>query len=70
MPEIAGAAALLVDPFKAGNHRAMIAVNNAEPLRERMVALGNTQSAKFSWRAMAESVLPIYCELGRVGSFI
>jgi glycosyltransferase involved in cell wall biosynthesis len=69
MPEIAGEAALLVDPFKTTDiTRAMITVNNDEPLREKMTALGYIQAAKFSWRAMAEGVHAVYCQLGEAGS--
>jgi glycosyltransferase involved in cell wall biosynthesis len=64
MPEIAGDAALLVDPYRAEEiTAAMIRLTSDEPLRKEMVKKGIPQAAKFSWRSMAENVLAIYYEV-------
>jgi glycosyltransferase involved in cell wall biosynthesis len=61
MPEIAGDAAILIDPYKPEEiTAAMIKVFNDKDLRTSMIADGLVQAAKFSWRAMAQDVLKIY----------
>jgi glycosyltransferase involved in cell wall biosynthesis len=63
MPEIAGGAAILVDPFKPGEIAdAMEKIYDNNGLQAEMINAGITQAAKFSWRAMAEQVLKIYNE--------
>ena len=64
MPEIAGNAAYLVDPFNPGEiTTAMIKVTGNESLRKELISKGEIQAEKFSWRAMAENVLSIYKEI-------
>lgn len=64
MPEIAGDAALIVDPFKPEEiTEAMIKLTTGETVRNDLVRKGIPQAAKFSWRAMAEHVLSIYQEI-------
>jgi glycosyltransferase involved in cell wall biosynthesis len=61
MPEIAGDAAILIDPYKPEEiTAAMIKVFNDNNLRTTMIADGLMQAAKFSWKAMAQDVLKIY----------
>jgi glycosyltransferase involved in cell wall biosynthesis len=61
MPEISGDAACLVDPFKPEEiTAAMIRAMTDQSLRSELSAKGPPQAAKFSWRAMAASVLDIY----------
>lgn len=65
MPEVAGDAALLIDPYKPEEITdAMIRVTNDLPLKTELIRKGYKQAAKFSWKAMALSVLKIYKEIG------
>jgi len=65
MPEVAGNAALIIDPFKPEEiTAAIIKLVNDEDLRAKLIAEGLVQAAKFSWKAMAQSVLEIYREVG------
>jgi glycosyltransferase involved in cell wall biosynthesis len=65
MPEIAGDGALIIDPFKPDEIcAAMLRIHSDAVLRQDLIARGLVNSAKFSWRAMAESVLSIYEEVG------
>jgi glycosyltransferase involved in cell wall biosynthesis len=67
MPEIAGDAALLVDPFKPGEIAdAMEKIYDNSGLQSEMIKAGIEQAAKFSWRAMAEQVLEIYNETATI----
>lgn len=64
MPEVAGDAAAIIDPFKPEEiTSAMIRILSDVQLRDTMTAKGLIQAAKFSWKAMAENVLSIYREL-------
>lgn len=64
MPEVAGDAAAIIDPFKPEEiTAAMIRILSDKELRETIIAKGLIQAAKFSWKAMAENVLTIYQEL-------
>jgi len=61
MPEIAGDAALLIDPYKpteltAAMHKALI---NNELLKDLKVS-GLKRAAAFTWKASAEKLLKIY----------
>lgn len=61
MPEVAGEAALIVDPFKPEEITAgMIKILSNQELRAILINKGLAQAEKFSWRAMAENVLKIY----------
>ncbi len=65
MPEIAGDAALIIDPYKPEEiTAAMIQLTTDNTLRGSKIKLGYEQAALFSWRAMAENVLKIYQEIG------
>jgi len=65
MPEVAGDAALLTDPYKPEEiTAAMIRITTDEKLRSELIKKGFAQAAKFSWKAMAEHVRQIYGELG------
>ncbi len=64
MPEIAGDAAILVDPFKPEEiTQAMIRVISDKKLKKELIAKGFVQSAKFSWKEMAEQFVVIYHDL-------
>ncbi|MDE3212248.1 MAG: glycosyltransferase family 4 protein, partial [Bacteroidota bacterium] len=61
MPEVAGKAALLVDPFSPQEIAdAMLRYYQNPSLREAMSLEGLHRAAKFSWDGAAESVLSIY----------
>jgi glycosyltransferase involved in cell wall biosynthesis len=65
MPEVAGVAAYIIDPFKPEEiTSAIIKLVNDEDLRTRLITEGLVQAAKFSWKAMAQRVLEIYSEIG------
>ena len=55
MPEVAGNAALMVDPFNVGNIAAgMETLYNSEELRQELIRLGHVQKQKFSWKRTSE----------------
>ncbi len=65
MPEVAGDAALLVDPFKPEEiTAAMIRLTADSDFKAALISKGFVQAAKFSWKAMARHVLGIYREIG------
>jgi len=66
MPEIAGDAAFIIDPYKPEEiTAAMVRLTSDETLRKELITRGIPQAAKFSWRAMAENVLEIYREINQ-----
>ena len=61
MPEVAGDAAFLIDPFKPEEiTSAMIKILSDQKFKQDLINKGLVQSAKFSWKAMALHVLKIY----------
>ncbi|MDO9255325.1 MAG: glycosyltransferase family 1 protein [Bacteroidales bacterium] len=65
MPEIAGNAACLINPFKAEEiTEAMIKLVNDEQLRKSLVRKGFERVSDFSWKITAQSVLEQYREIG------
>lgn len=64
MPEVSGGKALIIDPYKPTEiTEAMIKLIGDEKLKKQLVETGYEQSAKFSWKAMAEHVLKLYKEV-------
>jgi glycosyltransferase involved in cell wall biosynthesis len=64
MPEVAGDAAFIIDPFKHEEiTKALIRLTSDQHFRNDLVGKGFLQAAKFSWKAMAENVLAIYREI-------
>jgi len=64
MPEVAGEAAMIVDPYKPQEiTAAMITLLGDQAVREDFIKKGYLQAAKFSWKAMAENNLAIYREI-------
>jgi glycosyltransferase involved in cell wall biosynthesis len=64
MPEVAGNAALLIDPSKPEEiTAAMIRLINHEALSNELKIKGLAQAALFSWKNMAQQVLQIYLEI-------
>lgn len=65
MPEVAGTAACIINPFKPEEiTEAMIRILNDKEFNARLIRKGYDQAAKFSWKAMAQGVLGIYSEIG------
>ncbi|HOZ87540.1 MAG TPA: glycosyltransferase family 1 protein [Bacteroidia bacterium] len=55
LPEVAGDAALLVDPFEINEIKeAMLQLYNNNSLRQDLIAKGNIQKLKFSWDKSAD----------------
>jgi len=64
LPEVAGDAALLVDPYDAEEiARAMATVVNDADLRAELSRRGRTQAAKFSVERYRERVAALYDSL-------
>jgi glycosyltransferase involved in cell wall biosynthesis len=64
MPEVAGDAAILIDPLKPHEiTAAMIKLTTDIQLKDELINKGFIQAAKFSWRAMAHQVLKIYKDI-------
>jgi glycosyltransferase involved in cell wall biosynthesis len=63
LPEVAGDAALLIDPYDdEGLANALLRIVNDEPLRALLRERGIEQSKKFTWRNAAEKTLQLYRE--------
>ena len=57
MPEVAGDAALIVDPISVDSiKRAMIRINEDELMRSSLIEKGRNQALQFSWDKTAEGV--------------
>jgi glycosyltransferase involved in cell wall biosynthesis len=57
MPEVAGTAALLVDPFSVDSIKdAMLKIHKDEALRNQLIMNGREQRKKFSWDKTAEKL--------------
>jgi len=66
MPEIAGDAAILINPRDPEELKSSIlTVLNDEKLRNELRELGFKQAKKFSWRRMAEETLKVYQMCGK-----
>jgi glycosyltransferase involved in cell wall biosynthesis len=64
MPEVAGDAALIIDPYNPEEiTSAMLHLLDDTQIREKLVKKGFEQAAKFSWKSMARQVLGIYNEI-------
>jgi len=67
MPEVAGDAALIIDPFKPEEiTAAMTRIIADTNLRKELTGRGINRAAGFSWRSMAEQVLDLYKEIDRL----
>jgi glycosyltransferase involved in cell wall biosynthesis len=64
MPEIAGDAALLINPKDVGEMtNAMLRLSTDDTLVSELRSKGQSQAKRFSWRKMAEDYLTIYNEI-------
>lgn len=69
LPEIAGDAAVLVDPKSASDiARGMLSVAENGELRENMRRKGLDQASRFTWRATAEKTLAVLEDAGHRAS--
>jgi glycosyltransferase involved in cell wall biosynthesis len=65
MPEIAGDAAAIIDPFKYMEiTEALENLTTNQDLRTQLINKGLERSKLFTWKRMAEEVLLIYSEIG------
>lgn len=63
MPEVAGDAAILIDPFKPETiTQAILKVYKNDEEKKILIEKGLIQAAKFSWKSMAEHVRALYLE--------
>jgi glycosyltransferase involved in cell wall biosynthesis len=61
MPEIAGTAAILVDPFKPEEITdAMISICKESGRREKMIRAGKFQAQHFTWASAAKKMIDLY----------
>lgn len=66
IPEVAGEAAILVDPLDTQMLvSAMVRFAQDETFRQKMITRGLLQSAKFSWRHVAEETIAHYERIGK-----
>lgn len=64
MPEVAGDAALFVDPYKPEQiTEAIIVMLQDEKIRQEYIRKGLIRAAEFSWKSMAQDVLKLYKEI-------
>jgi alpha-1,3-rhamnosyl/mannosyltransferase len=65
MPEIAGNAALYVNPLSAESiSQAIIKISNNQSLRETLIAAGRERNKHFTWKKTAEKAVEVYKKLG------
>jgi len=68
LPEVAGDAAMLVNPGNVFDiARGIREVLTDEPLRAELIRRGRAQAARFSWERSAQQVLEIYRDVARGG---
>jgi len=66
MAEVAGDAALLVDPYNIDEiAEAMYKVLTDKNLRENLIKKGLERAKQFSWKKTAKETLKVYKEVGR-----
>ncbi|MDP9315991.1 MAG: glycosyltransferase family 4 protein [Chloroflexota bacterium] len=64
IPEVAGKAAILIDPTSVEELReALVRVLTDQSLREQLIEQGFVQSARFSWQRTAAEILDVYNSL-------
>ncbi len=64
MPEVAGGAAHIIDPFNPKEiAKGIEKIISDDNYRKSLIEKGLVQSAKFSWKKMAENVLELYQEI-------
>jgi glycosyltransferase involved in cell wall biosynthesis len=67
LPEVAGDAAVLVDPLDVdGLAEALERVLDDDVLRQELIRRGHERAARFTWAAAANALLAAYCEAVRL----
>ena len=67
MPEVAGDAALYVDPVSTESiAQAMVKISNDEQLRLKLIAAGKERNKQFTWKRTAEKVVDVYKKLAGI----
>ncbi|MFA0960562.1 glycosyltransferase family 4 protein [Roseivirga sp. BDSF3-8] len=67
MPEVAGSAALLSDPFKPDSIASqMVKMHEDEALRTELITKGLNRASEFNWTSTAEQVLSVYKSMHQI----
>jgi alpha-1,3-rhamnosyl/mannosyltransferase len=67
MPEVAGNAALYVDPFSAESIAgAIVKISNDEQTRQKLIAAGAERNKQFTWQRTAREVIKVYRKLAGI----
>ncbi|HBG27355.1 MAG: hypothetical protein A2Y10_18810 [Planctomycetes bacterium GWF2_41_51] len=67
MPEVAGEAALYVDPYSTESiSQAIVKIANDEELRKNLVSLGKERVKLFTWKRTAEDIIKVYEKLAGI----
>jgi alpha-1,3-rhamnosyl/mannosyltransferase len=67
IPEVAGDAALYVDPFSAESIAgAIIKISSNEQLREKLITAGRERNKLFTWQKTAQKVVEVYSKLAGI----
>jgi alpha-1,3-rhamnosyl/mannosyltransferase len=67
MPEVAGDAALYVDPFSTESiAQAIVKISNDELLRQKFIAAGRERNKQFTWQKTAQKVIKVYEKLAGI----
>jgi glycosyltransferase involved in cell wall biosynthesis len=68
LPEIAGDAALLVDPTDVNCvAKAMYRLHDDEPLRQQLIQRGLARAKQFTWERCAHQTLTAYHQMAAIG---
>jgi len=67
MPEVAGDAALYVNPLSTESIAdAIVKILNDEPLRQKLIAAGRERNKLFTWQKTAQKVIKVYEKLAGI----
>ena len=67
MPEVAGDAALYVDPLSTESiAEAIVKVSNDEQLRKKLISAGRNRNKEFTWERTAGEVIKVYSKLAGI----
>ena len=67
MPEVAGDAALYVDPYDIDSiANSIVKIANSEQLRKKLISAGKERVKQYTWKKTAENVLEVYKKLARI----
>ena len=67
MPEVAGDAALYVDPLSTESiAQAIVKISSDEQLRQKLITAGAERNKQFTWQRTAQDVIKIYRKLAGI----